>query len=118
MKQNAHELMERLMRMQWLLNRYFHRNLRDRGVPYSGQGRVLKVLKIKPEIPQKELSEILGMRPQSIGELLSKQLTAVFLSVDLYNASVGLFGKRHLSDGCNSCRIYDAAYYCKNHNTG
>ena len=37
MKQNAHELMERLMRMQWLLNRYFHRNLRDRGVPYSGQ---------------------------------------------------------------------------------
>lgn len=72
MKQNAHELMERLMRMQWLLNRYFHRNLRDRGVPYSGQGRVLKVLKMKPEIPQKELSEILGMRPQSIGELLSK----------------------------------------------
>ena len=72
MKQNVHELMERLMRMQWLLNRYFHRNLRDRGVPYSGQGRVLKVLKIKPEIPQKELSEILGMRPQSIGELLSK----------------------------------------------
>ena len=72
MKQNAHELMERLMRMQWLLNRYFHRNLRDRGVPYSGQGRVLKVLKMKPESPQKELSEILGMRPQSIGELLSK----------------------------------------------
>ena len=33
---------------------------------------MLKVLKMKPEIPQKELSEILGMRPQSIGELLSK----------------------------------------------
>lgn len=72
MKQNEHELMERFMRMQWLLNRYFHRNLRDQGVPYSGQGRVLKILRLKPEIAQKELSEILGMRPQSIGELLSK----------------------------------------------
>lgn len=72
---DSHELMERLMRLQWLLSRYFHRNLREhgsRGVPYSGQGRVLKVLKLKPEIAQKELSEILGMRPQSMGELLSK----------------------------------------------
>lgn len=70
-----YELMEQLMRLQGLLSRYFHRNLREygsRGVPYSGQGRVLKLLKIKPEIPQKELAEILGMRSQSIGELLSK----------------------------------------------
>lgn len=75
MDRDSHELMERLMRLQWLLSRYFHRNLREhgsRGVPYSGQGRVLKVLKLKPEIAQKELSEILGMRPQSMGELLSK----------------------------------------------
>lgn len=69
------ELMERLMRLQWLLSRYFHRNLREhgsRGVPYSGQGRVLKLLKLQPEIAQKELTQILGMRSQSIGELLSK----------------------------------------------
>lgn len=75
MSRDNEELMELLMRLQWLVSRYFHRNLRERGsrnVPYSGQGRVLKLLKMKPEIPQKELSEILGMRPQSIGELLSK----------------------------------------------
>lgn len=75
MDKNSQELMERFMQWQWLLSRYFHRNLRahgSRGVPYSGQGRVLKLLKMKPEIAQKELAEILGMRSQSIGELLSK----------------------------------------------
>lgn len=69
------ELMEQFMRIQWLLSRYFHHHMRNHspmGFPYSGQGRVLKLLKMKPEIAQKDLSEILGMRPQSIGELLSK----------------------------------------------
>lgn len=75
MDKTNYELMEQFMRLQWLLSRYFHRNLRAhglRGVPYSGQGRVLKLLKMQPEIAQKELAEILGMRSQSMGELLSK----------------------------------------------
>ena len=75
MERNNQELMERLMRLQWLLSRHFHRNMREngmRGVPYSGQGRLLKLLKMKPEIAQRDLAQILGMRSQSIGELLSK----------------------------------------------
>jgi DNA-binding MarR family transcriptional regulator len=39
---------------------------------HRGQGRVLALLKIKPEISQKEMAQILDMRPQSLGELLEK----------------------------------------------
>lgn len=40
--------------------------------PYRGQGKVLSVLKRKPEISQKELSELLDMSKQSLAELLGK----------------------------------------------
>jgi DNA-binding MarR family transcriptional regulator len=38
----------------------------------QGQGRVLALLKLKPELTQKELSTILDVRSQSLGELLAK----------------------------------------------
>lgn len=37
-----------------------------------GQGRVLMTLKLMPEVSQKELTEIMGMRQQSLAELLGK----------------------------------------------
>ena len=40
--------------------------------PHRGQGRVLAMLKIKPEISQKELHFLLGMSKQSLAELLVK----------------------------------------------
>ncbi len=40
--------------------------------PHRGQGRVLMLLKLKPRTTQKELSFLLDMRPQSLGELLGK----------------------------------------------
>lgn len=40
--------------------------------PYRGQGRILFLLKMQPEMSQKELSYLLGIRPQSMGELLTK----------------------------------------------
>lgn len=40
--------------------------------PYRGQGKVLSVLKRKPEISQKELTELLDMSKQSLAELLGK----------------------------------------------
>ena len=40
--------------------------------PHQGQGRILALLKLKPEISQKELSMILDIRSQSLGELLAK----------------------------------------------
>ena len=40
--------------------------------PFRGQGRILALLKMQPEISQKKLSYLLGIRPQSMGELLTK----------------------------------------------
>jgi DNA-binding MarR family transcriptional regulator len=40
--------------------------------PYRGQGRVLSLLKIESKMSQKKLSFLLGIRPQSMGELLVK----------------------------------------------
>ncbi|HUX51159.1 MAG TPA: MarR family transcriptional regulator, partial [Spirochaetia bacterium] len=51
------------------------RGLREHGpmsTPHQGQGRILALLRIKPEISQKELSTILDIRSQSLGELLAK----------------------------------------------
>lgn len=40
--------------------------------PHRGQGRILSILKLKPEITQKELTYLLDMSKQALGELLSK----------------------------------------------
>lgn len=61
--------------MEWLLHRYYHQHRVDfgpMGKPRRGQGRVLSILKMKPEITQKELTDLLDMRPQSLGELLNR----------------------------------------------
>ncbi|MBE6831002.1 MarR family transcriptional regulator [Clostridium sp. KNHs216] len=68
-------LVEQFMQIQWLLIRHHHHNHMAFGLtgnPYRGQGRVLKLLKMKPEITQKELSDLMDMRPQSLGDLLKK----------------------------------------------
>lgn len=68
-------LMEQFMQMHGLLVRqlhYAHMARGPMGTPFSGQGRVLKFLKLKPEFTQKELAELLGVRSQSLGELLAK----------------------------------------------
>jgi DNA-binding MarR family transcriptional regulator len=75
MNNDKPDLFEQFSRMQWLLHRYHQQNHRDHGPmgdPHRGQGRVLALLKLKPEISQKELSDILDIRAQSLGELLSK----------------------------------------------
>ncbi|MFD2333477.1 MarR family winged helix-turn-helix transcriptional regulator [Cohnella sp. GCM10020058] len=75
MENNQSNLMEQLFRIVILLRRYQHHLLRERaggGDPLRGQGRVLSLLKLKPEITQKELSYLLDMRNQSLGELLGK----------------------------------------------
>lgn len=68
-------LIEQFTRIEWLLHRYHlqnHVQFGPMGDPRRGQGRVLAILKLKPEISQKDLSYLLDMRPQSLGELLSK----------------------------------------------
>ncbi|MBO0440106.1 MarR family winged helix-turn-helix transcriptional regulator [Candidatus Enterococcus ikei] len=68
-------LMEQFLSLQAMMQRYFMKRRREHGPfgnPHRGQGRVLNLLKLKPETTQKELSYLLDMRPQSLGELLGK----------------------------------------------
>lgn len=68
------QMNEQFMKLQHDLRRYYHRQMaKNQGFgPHRGQGRVLTLLKINPEISQKDLTFVLGMRPQSVGELLQK----------------------------------------------
>jgi DNA-binding MarR family transcriptional regulator len=55
-----------------MMHRYHHRKGAAMHSPFRGQGRILSLLKMEPEMSQKKLSFLLGTRPQSIGELLAK----------------------------------------------
>jgi DNA-binding MarR family transcriptional regulator len=70
------ELIELFFKLHLLLHRYHTFNLKrfgPLGNPHLGQGRVLSFLKhVHPHINQKELSHLLHMRTQSLGEILGK----------------------------------------------
>ena len=69
------EILEQVMRLQTLLHRYQTQSFMSFGPwgnPQRGQGRVLSILKMKPEISQKELTYLLDMSKQSLAELLNK----------------------------------------------
>ena len=68
-------LVQKAGRMARLMHRYIKLNSEAHGGmgdPLQGQGRVLAMLQAKPETTQKELCFLLGMRQQSLSELLSK----------------------------------------------
>jgi len=75
MKKNSSELIEEFSETAKLLSKYqlwYYRKFGPSGDPHRGQGRVLRILKLQPEISQKELGYLLDMRNQSLGELLLK----------------------------------------------
>ena len=75
MKKKSCELIEEFSETAKLLSKYqlwYYRKFGPSGDPHRGQGRVLKILKLQPEISQKELGYLLDMRNQSLGELLVK----------------------------------------------
>lgn len=69
-------VLQQLQQLQTLMHRMAFHGFTVNGKvahnPYRGQGRVLSVLSVKPEISQKELSCLLDMSKQSLAELLSK----------------------------------------------
>ena len=69
------DLTNTLLEMHHLLRRYnmlwYGKNFGGLD-PRQGQGRILTALRRMNSISQKELGFILGMRPQSLGELLQK----------------------------------------------
>lgn len=75
MQEQDYGFFERFARLDWLMHRLHqqqHRDFGPMGNPHRGQGRILALLKLQPEISQKELCAILDIRPQSMGELLAK----------------------------------------------
>ena len=68
-------LARKVGRMGMLIHRYYEAQAQRHGAmgdPTRGQGRVLALLKAKPETTQRELSYLLDMRQQSLSELLAK----------------------------------------------
>ena len=75
MEDNSNELYEKLSRLQWLMQRHHLHNHAQYGPmadPTRGQGRVLAMLRLQEEITTKDLSYLLGIRQQSLNELLNK----------------------------------------------
>jgi len=63
---------EQLQQLQMLMHRTMLTHFRKMHNPHRGQGRVLAILKMKPEISQKELTYLLGMSKQAAVELIAK----------------------------------------------
>lgn len=88
MEEKNAAIVERLSRIDALMKRYQGQRFRGgrRGVrrgmpnPHRGQGRVLTLLRLQPEITQKDLGYLLDMRTQSLGELLSKLERAGYIT--------------------------------------
>lgn len=76
MDKKKSDLSKQFIGLTWLMHKYHqrsHHKMFGAGIlPHRGQGRVIKLLKIHPKINQKDLSYLLDIRPQSLGELLSK----------------------------------------------
>lgn len=68
-------LSRKIGRLARLMHRYQAHRAKEAGLvgdPVRGQGRVLALLKNRPETSQRELSYLLDMRQQSLSELLVK----------------------------------------------
>lgn len=66
---------EKLLKLEWLMRRQQTQHQTEHGAfadRTRGQGRVLALLKIQPEMSAKDLSYLLGIRQQSLNELLNK----------------------------------------------
>jgi len=66
------EIYEKLFTLQWLLQRYKAQNQSAFADKSQGQGRVLAVLRMNEALLSKDLAYILGIRQQSLNELLKK----------------------------------------------
>ena len=64
-------IIEQLRQLQAVMHRAAFQNYKDHST-YRGQGRVLSILKERPEIGRKELEELLGVSRQGLNELLGK----------------------------------------------
>lgn len=73
MEKEITSLMEKFITLGRMLM-YSHHHTKGHCMhsPYRGQGRILSLLKLEPKMRQTKLAFLLGIRPQSMGELLAK----------------------------------------------
>jgi len=112
MDNNDTDLLHLLFKLEWQLRRLQMTHLRDRGPgasPYRGQGRILALLKLKPEISQRELAGILDIRSQSLGELLAKLEKAGYISRSASEADRRVMEIRLTDAGRAAAETEDAA---------
>lgn len=64
-------IIEQLRQLQTVMHRAAFQNFKDHS-SYRGRGRILGILKERPEISRKELEELLGISRQGLSELLGK----------------------------------------------
>ncbi|MDR1093510.1 MAG: MarR family transcriptional regulator [Clostridiales bacterium] len=75
MSKQTKELYEKLMRLQRILRRFqFHTKIANGPMSDTaqGQGRVMAILKMRPEISVGDLAYLLGIRASSLNELLNR----------------------------------------------
>jgi DNA-binding MarR family transcriptional regulator len=75
MNKTTRDVLGRLLHLGGQLHHYQMLRFKHLGPwanPHRGQGRILSILKLKNEIPQKDLGFLLDMRNQSLMELLAK----------------------------------------------
>ena len=75
MNNNAFEVHVKLVKLQWLMHRQHIQDAAHRGPVADttrGQGRIIALLLHHDKISTKELSHLLGIRQQSLNELLNK----------------------------------------------
>jgi DNA-binding MarR family transcriptional regulator len=83
MSETARDVLGRLLHLGGQLHHYQMLQFKHLGPlanPYRGQGRILSILKLKNEIPQKDLGFLLNMRNQSLMELLAKLEKSGFIT--------------------------------------
>lgn len=69
------DIYKKLTMLQWFLKRYQMMNCDENNIyanKNEGQGRVLALLKIQPEIATKDMSYLLGIKQQSLNEVLNR----------------------------------------------
>ena len=66
------QLTEQFVLLTHLMMHRHHQHHQGPHSRFRGQGRILSILNLEPKMSQKKLSFLLGIRPQSIGELLTK----------------------------------------------
>ena len=72
MKDIKETISEQLQQLQILMHRAMFGHLGRMHNPLRGQGRALTLLKMKPEISQRELTYLLNMSKQAVAELMAK----------------------------------------------